>query len=74
MLAQKLGITKIQFTNQTTLKKKEYHSSYTLILLRRGNKIPTEGVAETKCGVETEVMTIQGLFHLGIHPIYSHQT
>jgi hypothetical protein len=33
-----------------------------------------EGVTETKCGVETEEMTIQRLPHLGIHPIYNHQT
>ena len=26
----------------------------TLILLRRGNKIPMEGVTETKCEAETE--------------------
>jgi hypothetical protein len=33
-----------------------------------------EGVTETKCGAETEGMTIQRLPHLGIHPIYNHQT
>jgi hypothetical protein len=33
-----------------------------LILLRRGNKIPIDGV--TKCGEETEGMTIQRLTHL----------
>jgi hypothetical protein len=33
-----------------------------------------EGVAETKCGVETEEMTVQRLPHLEIHPIYNHQT
>jgi hypothetical protein len=44
------------------------------ILLRRGNKIPMEGVAETKCGAETEGMTTQRLPHLGIHPINNHQT
>jgi hypothetical protein len=33
-----------------------------------------EGVTETKCEAETEGMTIQRLFHLGIHPIYNHQT
>jgi hypothetical protein len=43
------------------------------ILLRRGNKIPMEGLSETKCGTETEGMTIQRLPHLGIHPIYKHQ-
>jgi hypothetical protein len=30
----------------------------TLILLRRGNKIPMEGVTETKVRAETEGMTI----------------
>jgi hypothetical protein len=29
------------------------------ILLRRGHKIPMEGVIETKFGAETEGMTIQ---------------
>jgi hypothetical protein len=33
----------------------------TLILLRRGNKIPMEGVTETKFGAQTEGMTIQKL-------------
>jgi hypothetical protein len=42
---------------------------HTSILLRRGNKIPMEGVTETKCGVETEGMTIQRLPYLGIHSI-----
>jgi hypothetical protein len=45
----------------------------TLILLRRGNKIHIEGVTETKYGAEIEGMTIQRLFHLGMHPIYNHQ-
>jgi hypothetical protein len=44
------------------------------ILLRRGSKIPMEGVTETKRGAETEGLSIQRLFHLGIHPIYNHQT
>ena len=56
------------------LKKKEDQSVDTLILLRRGNKIPMEGVTETKCGAETEGKAIQRLPHLGIHPIYRHQT
>jgi hypothetical protein len=56
------------------LKKKEDQSVDTSILLRRGNKIPMEGVTETKCGSETEGMTIQRLPHLGVHPIYNHQT
>jgi hypothetical protein len=55
-------------------KKKEDQSVDTSILLRRGNKIPIEGVAETKREAETEGMTIQRLPHLGIHPIYNHHT
>jgi hypothetical protein len=31
-------------------------------------------VTETKCGAETEGMTIQRVPHLGIHPIYNDQT
>jgi hypothetical protein len=54
--------------------KKEDQSVDTSILLRRGNKIPMEGVTETKCGADAEVMTVQRLPHLGIHPIYNHQT
>jgi hypothetical protein len=49
------------------LKKMEDQSVDTSILLRRGNKIPMEGVTET------EGMTIQRLPHLGIYPIYNHQ-
>jgi hypothetical protein len=56
------------------LKKEEGQSVDTSNLLRRGNKIPMERVTETKCGAETEGMTIQRLPHLGIHPIYNHQT
>jgi hypothetical protein len=56
------------------LKKKEDQSVDTLILLKRGNKIPMERITETKYGAETEGMTIQRLPHLGIHPIYNHQT
>ena len=37
------------------------------------NKIPTEGVTETKFGAETKGWTIQRLPHLGICPIISHQ-
>jgi hypothetical protein len=45
-----------------------------MFLLRMGNKIPMEGVTETKLGAETEERTIQRLPHPGIHPIYNHQT
>jgi hypothetical protein len=60
--------------NHIKLKKKEDQSVDTSILLRRGNKIPMEGVTEAKCGAETERMTIQRLSYLGIHPINNHQT
>ena len=46
----------------------------TSFLLRIGNKIPMEGVTETKFGAEMEGWTIQRLPHPGIHPIISHQT
>jgi hypothetical protein len=44
ILAQKLRIPKIQFTNHMKLKKEEDQSVDTSILLRRGNKIPKEEV------------------------------
>jgi hypothetical protein len=56
------------------LKKKEDPSVDTSLLLRMGNKIPMEGVTETKFGAEMEERTIQSLPHLGIQPIYNHQT
>ena len=74
ILAQKLGIPKIQFTDHMKLKKKEDQSVDTSVLLRRGNKIPIGGDTETQCGPETEVKVIQRLPYLGFHPIYSHQT
>ena len=51
----------MQFTKHTKLKKKEDKSVDTSILLRRGNKILMEVVTETKCGAETEGMTVQRL-------------
>jgi hypothetical protein len=54
ILAQKLGIPKIQFTNHMKLKKKEDQCVDASILLKRGNKILTEANMETKCGTETE--------------------
>jgi hypothetical protein len=42
--------------------------------LRKGNKIPMEGVTETKFRAEIEGKTIQRLPHLGFHPINNHQT
>jgi hypothetical protein len=56
------------------LKNKEDQSVDTSFLLRMGNKIPMEGVSETKFRAEKEGRTIQRLPHLEIHPIYNHQT
>jgi hypothetical protein len=46
----------------------------TSILLRRGNKIPMDGVTETKFRVKTAGMTTLRLPHLGIHSINNNQT
>ena len=53
----------MQFAKHMKLKKKDNQSVYTSFLLRRGNKIPMEGVTETKFGAETEEKTIQRLPH-----------
>jgi hypothetical protein len=55
-------------------KKKEDQSVDTSFLLRMGNKIPMEGVAETKFRAEMEGRSIQRLPHPGIHPINNQQT
>ena len=55
------------------LKKKEDQSVDTSFLLRMDNKIPMEGVTETKFRAETDERTIQRLPHPGIHPINNHQ-
>jgi hypothetical protein len=44
------------------LKKKQDQSVDTLILLKRGNKIPMEGVTEMKCGAKNEGMNMQRLY------------
>jgi hypothetical protein len=49
------------------LKKKEAQSVDISILLKRWNKMPMEGVMDTKCGGVTEGITIHRLPHLGIH-------
>jgi hypothetical protein len=56
------------------LKKKEDQSVDVSLLHKRGNKILMGGNTETKCEAKTEGKTIQRLPHLGIPPIYSHQT
>jgi hypothetical protein len=55
-------------------KKKEEQNVDASAHLRRMNKILTGGNIESRCGAETEGKAIQTLPHLGIHPIYSHQT
>jgi hypothetical protein len=69
-----LRIPKKQLAKHMKLKKKEDQSVDTWIFLRRGNKIPTEGVTKTKCEAEIEGMTTQSLPHLVIHAINNHQT
>ena len=46
-------LPKIQFAKYMKLKKKKDQSADASILLRRGNKMPMEGVTETKFGAET---------------------
>jgi hypothetical protein len=66
ILAQMLRTPKTQFKDHMKLKNLEDQSVDTSVLLRRGNKIPMEGV--TKCRAETEGITIQRLSHLGSIP------
>jgi hypothetical protein len=55
-------------------KKQEEQNVDALVLFRRVNKIHKGENMETKCDSETKGKAIQRLPHLGIHPIYSHQT
>jgi hypothetical protein len=73
-ISLKLRIPKIQFAKHMKLKKKKDQSMGTSFLLRMGNKIPMEGVTETKFGAETERRTIQRLPYPGIHLINCYQT
>jgi hypothetical protein len=54
--------------------KKEDQRVDTLFSLRIANKIPMEGVTETKFGAKRKGWTIQRPHHPGAHPIISHQT
>jgi hypothetical protein len=60
ILAQKLKYPRymIQVAKHMKLKKNEDQSVDTLPLLRIGNKIPMEGVIETKFGAEMKGWTI----------------
>jgi hypothetical protein len=55
------------------IKKKENQTVGALVLFRNGNKILTEEIMETTCGIETEEKAIQRLPHLEIHPTFCHQ-
>jgi len=61
----------MQFTDHMKVEKEDPIMDAS-VLLRSGNKIQKN--TETKCGAETEGKAIQRLSHLGIHPIYSHQS
>jgi len=74
ILAQKLRIPRIQFTDHMKLKKLEDQRVVASVLLRRVNKIFTGGNTETKCEVETEGKVIQRWPHIGIYHIYCQQT
>jgi hypothetical protein len=52
------AIRNIQFAKHMKLKKNKDQSVDTLPLLRIGNKIPMEGVTETKFGAVTKGWTI----------------
>ena len=58
ILAQKLGIPKIQFTDHMKLKKED-QSVDTSVLHRKGNKIAMGGDTETKIRAESERKAIQ---------------
>jgi hypothetical protein len=57
-MPQKLRIPKIQIAKHKKIKKKEDQCVDTSFLLRIGNKIPMEGVRETKFGANTKGWTI----------------
>jgi hypothetical protein len=67
MIFTRQRASQIQFSKHMKLKKKKDQSVDTSFLLRMENKIPMEGVTETKCETETEGLTIQKLPHLVIH-------
>jgi hypothetical protein len=58
MLAQKPRIPKIQSAKHKKIKKKEDKRLDTSFLPRIGNKIPMEGVTETKFGAKMKGWTI----------------
>ena len=73
ILAPKLQITKMQFTDHMKLKKKKDQSVGASILLKRRTKYSQQQI-EIKCRAKTEGKVIQKLSHLGTYPTYSYQT
>jgi hypothetical protein len=65
ILAQKLRIPKIHFAKYKKIKKEDQCVDI-LFLLRIGNKIPMEGVTETKFGAKTNGQTIHVMFLINI--------
>jgi hypothetical protein len=63
-----IRISKIKFTDQMKLRKKEDQSVDDFLLLRRGNKILMGTNTKTKYGAKTEGKAIQTLSHMEIHP------
>jgi hypothetical protein len=74
MLAQKLGIPKIQFTKHMKLKKKEDQSVILQSFLEGGTKCPWKELQRQIVEQRLKKITIQRLPHLGIHPINNPQT
>ena len=58
-ISTKLGIPKIQFTDNMKPKKKEYQSMDAPVHLRRVKKLLTGVNIKIKCGSETEEKAIQ---------------
>ena len=73
ILAPKLQITKIQFTDHMKLKKKEDQSVGATVLFRRRLEYWQEKIWRKRVE-QSEGRAIQRLSHLGIHPIFSYQT
>ena len=65
---------KVKFTYHMKLQKKEEPSVGASVLLRKRNKILIGVNMEKKHRTETKGKAMQRLSHLGILPIYSHQT
>jgi hypothetical protein len=67
MSAQKTRTPKIQFPKHKKIKKEDQRVD-TSFLPRIGNKIPMEGLAETKFRAKRKGWTIQRLLHPGSIP------